>query len=202
MLFVKILFVLASYLVGSLNSAIIVGRLMGLGDIRKKGSHNAGTTNMLRVGGKKAAVFTFSGDILKGVLVVLAAKLCREQIGDIAFYLSCFAVILGHNFPIYFGFKGGKGIATSAAVMLVLDFPLGIIVVAVAVAVMAISKYVSLGSVTGAVIYPAAVIISGGTAEYIAFAVLTGLLAVIRHRTNIVRLINGTENKLSKNKKG
>ncbi len=201
MLFVKILFVLASYLAGSLNSAIIVGRLMGLGDIREKGSRNAGTTNMLRVGGKKAAAFTFSGDILKGVIVVIAAKLFREQIGDVAFYLSCFAVILGHNFPIYFGFKGGKGIATSAAVMLILDFPLGIIVAAAAVAVMAVSKYVSLGSVTGAVLYPVAVIISGGGAEYIAFAALTGVLAVIRHRTNIVRLINGTENKLSKNKK-
>ncbi len=198
MLFVKILFVAAAYLIGSINSAIIVGRLMGLGDIREKGSHNAGSTNMLRVGGKKAAAFTFSGDILKGIIVVVAAKIFREQIGNVAFYLSCFAVIVGHNFPIFFGFRGGKGVATSAAVMIILDFPIGISIVLISLAVMAISKYVSLGSIAGAVIYPIAVAIFRSEPEYTVFAVLVGLLALIRHRANIKRLINGTENKLSK----
>ena len=198
MLFVKILFVAAAYLIGSINSAIIVGRLMGLGDIREKGSHNAGSTNMLRVGGKKAAAFTFSGDILKGIIVVVAAKIFREQIGNVAFYLSCLAVIVGHNFPIFFGFRGGKGVATSAAVMIILDFPIGISIVLISLAVMAISKYVSLGSIAGAVIYPIAVTIFRSEPEYTVFAVLVGLLALIRHRANIKRLINGTENKLSK----
>lgn len=198
MLFVKILFVAAAYLIGSINSAIIVGRLMGLGDIREKGSHNAGSTNMLRVGGKKAAAFTFSGDILKGIIVVVAAKIFREQIGNVAFYLSCLAVIVGHNFPIFFGFRGGKGVATSAAVMIILDFPIGISIVLISLAVMAISKYVSLGSIAGAVIYPIAVAIFRSEPEYTVFAVLVGLLALIRHRANIKRLINGTENKLSK----
>ncbi len=198
MLFVKILFVAAAYLIGSINSAIIVGRLMGLGDIREKGSHNAGSTNMLRVGGKKAAAFTFSGDILKGIIVVAAAKIFREQIGNVAFYLSCLAVIVGHNFPIFFGFRGGKGVATSAAVMIILDFPIGISIVLISLAVMAISKYVSLGSIAGAVIYPIAVAIFRSEPEYTVFAVLVGLLALIRHRANIKRLINGTENKLSK----
>ena len=198
MLFVKILFVAAAYLIGSINSAIIVGRLMGLGDIREKGSHNAGSTNMLRVGGKKAAAFTFSGDILKGIIVVAAAKIFREQIGNVAFYLSCLAVIVGHNFPIFFGFRGGKCVATSAAVMIILDFPIGISIVLISLAVMAISKYVSLGSIAGAVIYPIAVAIFRSEPEYTVFAVLVGLLALIRHRANIKRLINGTENKLSK----
>ena len=198
MLFVKILFVAAAYLIGSINSAIIVGRLMGLGDIREKGSHNAGSTNMLRVGGKKAAAFTFSGDILKGIIVVVAAKIFREQIGNVALYLSCLAVIVGHNFPIFFGFRGGKGVATSAAVMIILDFPIGISIVLISLAVMAISKYVSLGSIAGAVIYPIAVTIFRSEPEYTVFAVLVGLLALIRHRANIKRLINGTENKLSK----
>lgn len=198
MLFVKILFVAAAYLIGSINSAIIVGRLMGLGDIREKGSHNAGSTNMLRVGGKKAAAFTFSGDILKGIIVVVAAKIFREQIGNVAFYLTCLAVIVGHNFPIFFGFRGGKGVATSAAVMIILDFPIGISIVLISLAVMAISKYVSLGSIAGAVIYPIAVAIFRSEPEYTVFAVLVGLLALIRHRANIKRLINGTENKLSK----
>ncbi len=198
MLFVKILFVAAAYLIGSINSAIIVGRLMGLGDIREKGSHNAGSTNMLRVGGKKAAAFTFSGDILKGIIVVAAAKIFREQIGNVALYLSCLAVIVGHNFPIFFGFRGGKGVATSAAVMIILDFPIGISIVLISLAVMAISKYVSLGSIAGAVIYPIAVAIFRSEPEYTVFAVLVGLLALIRHRANIKRLINGTENKLSK----
>ncbi len=198
MLFVKILFVAAAYLIGSINSAIIVGRLMGLGDIREKGSHNAGSTNMLRVGGKKAAAFTFSGDILKGIIVVVAAKIFREQIGNVALYLSCLAVIVGHNFPIFFGFRGGKGVATSAAVMIILDFPIGISIVLISLAVMAISKYVSLGSIAGAVIYPIAVAIFRSEPEYTVFAVLVGLLALIRHRANIKRLINGTENKLSK----
>lgn len=198
MLFVKILFVAAAYLIGSINSAIIVGRLMGYGDIREKGSHNAGSTNMLRVGGKKAAALTFSGDILKGIIVVAAAKMFREQIGSIAFYLSCLAVIVGHNFPIFFGFRGGKGVATSAAVMIILDFPIGISVVLISVAVMVLSKYVSLGSIMGAVIYPLAVIIFRNEIEYAVFAALVGVLALIRHRTNIKRLLNGTENKLSK----
>ena len=198
MLFVKILFVAAAYLIGSINSAIIVGRLMGLGDIREKGSHNAGSTNMLRVGGKKAAAFTFSGDILKGIIVVVAAKIFREQLGNVAFYLSCLAVIVGHNFPIFFGFRGGKGVATSAAVMIILDFPIGISIVLISLAVMAISKYVSLGSIAGAVIYPIAVAMFRSEPEYTVFAVLVGLLALIRHRANIKRLINGTENKLSK----
>ena len=198
MLFVKILFVASAYLIGSINSAIIVGRLMGLGDIREKGSHNAGSTNMLRVGGKKAAAFTFSGDILKGIIVVVAAKIFREQIGNVALYLSCLAVIVGHNFPIFFGFRGGKGVATSAAVMIILDFPIGISIVLISLAVMAISKYVSLGSIAGAVIYPIAVAIFRSEPEYTVFAVLVGLLALIRHRANIKRLINGTENKLSK----
>ena len=198
MLFVKILFVAAAYLIGSINSAIIVGRLMGLGDIREKGSHNAGSTNMLRVGGKKAAAFTFSGDILKGIIVVVAAKIFREQIGNVAFYLSCLAGIVGHTFPIFFGFRVGKGVATSAAVMIILDFPIGISIVLISLAVMAISKYVSLGSIAGAVIYPIAVAIFRSEPEYTVFAVLVGLLALIRHRANIKRLINGTENKLSK----
>lgn len=198
MLFVKILFVVAAYLIGSINSAIIVGRLMGYGDIREKGSHNAGSTNMLRVGGKKAAALTFSGDILKGIIVVAAAKVFREQIGSIAFYLSCLAVIVGHNFPIFFGFRGGKGVATSAAVMIIIDFPIGISVVLISVAVMVLSKYVSLGSIAGAVIYPLAVIIFRNEIEYAVFAALVGVLALIRHRTNIKRLLNGTENKLSK----
>ena len=153
---------------------------------------------MLRVGGKKAAAFTFSGDILKGIIVVVAAKIFREQIGNVAFYLSCFAVIVGHNFPIFFGFRGGKGVATSAAVMIILDFPIGISIVLISLAVMAISKYVSLGSIAGAVIYPIAVAIFRSEPEYTVFAVLVGLLALIRHRANIKRLINGTENKLSK----
>lgn len=201
MLLFKILFVVAAYLIGSLNSAIIVGRLMGLGDIRKKGSRNAGTTNMLRVGGKKAAALTFSGDILKGIIVVAMAKIFKEQLGEVAFYVACFAVILGHNYPIYFGFRGGKGVATSAVVMLMLDFPIGIAVVTVSLAVMAITKYVSLGSLTGALLYPIAVALLDSGMEYAIFAIAVGVLAIFRHRTNITRLACGTENKLSFGKK-
>lgn len=191
----------AAYLLGSINSSIIVGRLFGLEDIRKHGSGNAGATNTLRTLGKKAAALTVLGDALKGILAILLARIVGGA--DVCMYAAGLCVVLGHNFPIYFGFKGGKGILTSAAVIFMLDWRIGLAVLVISLAVMAVSKYVSLGSITGAVLFPVAVfVLHRGDYIFFVFAVIMGLLAVIRHRQNIKRLISGTENKLGSKKAG
>ncbi len=190
-----------AYLLGSINSSIIVGKLFGIKDIRKHGSGNAGATNTLRTLGKRAALFTVLGDALKGVLAILVSYLIGD--GELCTYAAGLGVVLGHNFPVFFGFKGGKGILTSIAVIYMVDWRIGIILTVISIGIMAISKYVSLGSVIGAILYPVlTVIFHLGNLSMIIFAVIMGALAVIRHRANIKRLLSGTENKLGATKTG
>lgn len=188
-----------SYLIGSLNTAVLLSYVLGK-DVRSQGSGNAGATNTLRVFGKGAAAIVVAGDALKGVLAVLIARLISNLLsaGDVPIYLAGLCVVLGHNFPVYFGFKGGKGIMTSAAVIFVLDWRIGLAVLVFAIAIMAISRYVSLGSCCAAVAFPmfTAVLHPDGV-YFICLAILMGALALFMHRTNIVRLIRGTESKLS-----
>lgn len=196
-----------AYLIGSINSSILISKAVTGKDIRTSGSGNAGATNMLRTMGKKYAVITLVIDILKGVVALLLAKLAIN-LGAFtsATYIAGVAVVLGHNFPVFFGFKGGKGVATSLGVVLLLDWKIGLITLVVALAVMAISKYVSLGSITAAVIFMVLQIVamavtdSFDIARLICVLILGGLL-IIRHRANIARLANGTENKLGAKKK-
>ena len=196
-----------SYLIGSINSSILISKAVTGKDIRTSGSGNAGATNMLRTMGKKYAVITLVIDILKGVVALLLAKLAIN-LGAYtsATYIAGVAVVLGHNFPVFFGFKGGKGVATSLGVVLLLDWKIGLITLVVALAIMAISKYVSLGSITAAVVFMVLQVIamavtdSFDIARLICVLILGGLL-IIRHRANIVRLANGTENKLGAKKK-
>ncbi len=210
---VLIVTALVAYLIGSLNASIIISNLKG-SDIRKHGSGNAGATNMLRTYGKKLAVLALLFDAFKGVVAVwiVNAVLKYAQISaanEIYHYLRCFAglfVVIGHNFPVFFNFKGGKGIATSAAVIFMLDWRVGLIVLLAALGTMAISKYVSLGSIVGAFAFPTFIAIFTFVIDkdynWIVFvtSLIMCALAVWRHRTNIVRLANGTESKLGKKK--
>lgn len=195
----------AAYLLGSVNSSILVGRVFGVKDIRQHGSGNAGATNTLRTIGKKAAMLVFAGDVLKGVAAVLLARLIvfiLHTDATMAVLAAALMVVVGHDYPIYFGFKGGKGIATSAAVIFMTKPLLGLIVLAVAILMMLITRYVSLGSVAASVAFPiAAAILYPKDIFYLIFAIALCLLAVYRHKANIKRLVKGTESKLGAKKK-
>lgn len=194
------------YLFGSISSSIIVGRCFGLKDIRKHGSGNAGTTNALRVLGKKGGLFTLLGDILKTVIAVLIAKFLAKYIengyvAQLSVYISCFCTALGHNYPIFFKFKGGKGVLTSAVIIIMISPVIGSVTVACAIAVMALTRYVSLGSMTGGAVYPLWIILYYTTdVTKIIFACVLGAMLIIKHSSNITRLLSGTENKLGAKK--
>lgn len=194
---------IVAYLIGSVSSAIIVGRVMTGEDIRKKGSGNAGATNTLRTLGKKAAAIVTVCDCLKAVVAILIAKLVAYLAGmdgyfsDVAVYTAGIGAVLGHNFPVYFGFKGGKGVLVSMVAMLFADWRIGLAVMIAAILIMAVTRYVSLGSVLGAVLLVVlALIFRLGDTPYIVFCVICAALAVFMHRSNIKRLLSGTENKL------
>ena len=199
------IFAVIAYLLGSINSSILIGRLFGVKDIRKHGSGNAGATNTLRTIGKKAAILALIGDALKGVIAILLTRLVLGMFieGDllrIAQYVSGVAAVLGHNFPIFFQFKGGKGIVTTAAVGAMMNPFMALVVIAIGVGTIIISKYVSLGSVTAMISYPILVAVTGGDAPYILFSTVLMLLAVIKHRANIKRLIKHEESKITSKK--
>ena len=149
---------IVSYLIGSVNFSILLSKMLSGKDIRESGSGNAGATNMLRTYGKKMGVITLLLDVLKGIVVILLSRLVKniagtDEIYPVISYIAGVCVILGHNFPLYFGFKGGKGVATSLGVVLMLDWKVGLIVAVVAIAVMAVTRYVSLGSILGGAMY-------------------------------------------------
>lgn len=196
------------YLLGSLNTSLIVGKFYST-DVRKHGSGNAGMTNTLRTLGKAAAVMVIVGDILKGVLSYLignllissipsAAALDLAGIGGMA---AGIAAIAGHNWPVYFGFKGGKGILTSFAVVMMMDWKLGLILLGIFAVTVAITRYVSLGSIIASIAFPIAAFIKGNGPVFIIFSTLIAVLAVARHNANIKRLFSGSESKLGEKKK-
>ncbi len=180
-----------AYLCGSVSSAIIVCRVMGLEDPRSQGSGNPGATNVMRIGGKKAAAITLLGDALKGFIPVLAAKL----LGVDSLILSCvvMAAFLGHLYPIFFGFKGGKGVATSFGVTLGVTWLLGIIVSGTWLLVYKIGKISSLSALVAAVLTPVYVWFIVGDIYLVITFVLISMILLWRHRSNIQRLISGEE---------
>ncbi len=195
-----------SYLLGSINTSIIISKLLGHDDIRQKGSGNAGATNTLRVMGKKAAVLVVIGDALKGILAVLFSKIISQHLFSLSnhsysVYTAAVFVVIGHLYPVYFGFKGGKGIMTSIAVIFVLDWHIGLILLGLFIVLLICFNYVSLASCLCALVYPILVLwMYRGDAAFLISSVIVALLAIFKHRTNIVRLLNGTESKLFKNK--
>ena len=200
-----------SYLLGSLNISIIIGKIKG-DDIRNHGSGNAGATNSLRTYGKKVAGLVLLGDFLKAVVSVLLGGLIAKLSGleefgyNLSKYASALGAVLGHNYPLYFGFKGGKGIITSVGSIFMLDPLAGLVILVSGVLVIALTRFVSLGSIVGAIMYPVFVISTniGKKGEsvpyYIALSVIMATLAVYRHRANIKRLVQGNESKLGQKK--
>ncbi len=192
-----------AYLLGSVNTAIILSKIKGK-DIRKEGSGNAGATNTLRVMGKKAAALVALFDGLKGVIAILVANLLcmlsgiKAEDANAAVYFSALFVMLGHIYPLYFGFRGGKGVMTTIAVIFMLDWRIGIILFACCILIMLTTKYVSLGSCIGAAGFPILVaILHTKDVLFIVVSAIIGILAIFKHRTNIVRLVKGTESKLN-----
>ncbi len=193
----KLFTLLIAYLLGSINTSIIASKLMIGDDIRNHGSGNAGATNALRTLGKKGAIIVVLGDVLKAVAAILIAKLILNN-DPSAIYISGIGAVLGHNFPLYFKFKGGKGIVVSTTVMLFADLAIGLVVIVIALTIMTITRYVSLGSILGALLFAVlSIIFKAGNADFIVFALMIALLAIYMHKSNIARLISGTENKLS-----
>ena len=198
MLITTIVAALAGYLLGSLNSSLIVGKFYGV-DVRQHGSGNAGTTNTLRTLGKKAALFVLLGDILKGILAYTAGYyICGGHFGGM---LGGTAAILGHVWPVFFGFKGGKGVLTSLAVLIMIDWPIALSLLGVFIIILLLTRYVSLGSIIAAFLFPTAAIIVGRSTETIIFSTIIAVLIIMKHHSNIKRLFEGTESKFSFKKK-
>lgn len=190
-----ILTVLFGYLLGSISTGVVLSKLFAKTDIRTQGSGNAGTTNMLRILGRKMALLTFVGDMLKGIIAVFIGKALVG--GDLGGVLGVVGAVLGHYYPLYFGFKGGKGIATSFGSLLFV-FPIqALIAFTVFLILVAVTHYVSVGSVAAAITLPLLVVLT--TPYNLAVYVLVcgiGISVIWRHRANIVRLIQHKENKL------
>lgn len=221
-----ILTMVISYLLGSCNSAIITVKLLKHEDIREHGSKNAGLTNTLRCYGKIPALFTLIGDLSKGIIAVLLSLLAFKLImGGDCFdtavlpsvidektvgYLSGIFSILGHIFPLYYGFKGGKGILVSCSILIVIDPLTFVIIIPFFALVLFITRYVSVASISAAVFYPILTFILHYFAEglpmnlciaHVILVACTSVLLIYMHRANIKRLREGTENKFSFGKK-
>ena len=182
-----------AYLLGSISFGILLTRNTGK-DIRREGSGNTGATNALRVFGMRTGLLTFICDILKAVAAVLIGKAIAGEYGGM---LAGLCVIIGHNWPVFFGFKGGKGISCSCAV-LVLNFPLpGAIAIVLCLIVIALTRYISLGSMVMLTSYAILLCFMKSFWPYGVWAIVLAILAIARHHGNIRRLLNGTENKLS-----
>ena len=206
-LWIPVAVVLTSYLIGSLSFAVIVSRLMGLSDPRSYGSKNPGATNVLRSGSKKAAILTLLLDAAKGWLpVALVLTYGPEHgLGAGVAALAGLAAFLGHLYPVFFGFVGGKGVATAVGVVVGVNGPLALATVLTFAIVVYFSRYVSLASMVAAVFAPAFYLFGTGVAwqatatEVLSLSVMA-LLLVWRHRENINRLLAGTESKLGQKK--
>ncbi len=201
-----IVIAIVAYLIGSISFSVILSKKMAGFDVRQKGSGNAGSTNVLRTVGKKAAILTLICDILKGVVAILIAVLIGNIAKDVdkAFLvqIAAIAVVIGHTFPIFFGFKGGKGVATSLGVLLIINWQIGVICLVFALVIMALTRMVSAGSVTAAILYPVLTLFIGKeyyivSGNYFIFSVIMALIIAFNHRSNISRILNGTENKIS-----
>jgi len=191
---IKYVFVsVLAYLLGNFATAYLVSKAFAKIDIRNYGSGNAGSTNVLRVLGAKPAAITFAGDALKGAVAVLLGGYLAGSWGQV---LAGVFVVIGHNWPIVLKYKGGKGIATTIGLMIPIDPIMVAIIVAVGVVTIAITRYVSLASISGMIIFPVAMILTRKPAEYIAMSIILSVMALYRHKDNIQRLIKGKESKI------
>jgi glycerol-3-phosphate acyltransferase PlsY len=184
----------SAYLLGSISTAIIVCKVMGLGDPREGGSGNPGATNVLRIGGekgKKAAAITLFGDTLKGLVPVLIAHWL--EFSTLAIILAGFAAFIGHLYPVFFQFKGGKGVATMLGVMFGLSLPIGLAVAGTWLFVAKVLKISSLSALIATILAPIYIWFLSGLQEWVWVTAVMTLILFWRHRTNIQRLLSGEE---------
>lgn len=214
MIFLYIIMGVIAYLIGSINASVILSKKIAGFDVREKGSGNAGTTNVLRSVGKGAAALTLICDILKGVVAIgiaIALGTIEGVNKELLVQIAGIAVVVGHTFPIFFQFKGGKGVATSLGIILMSNWQIGLICLVFALALMILTRMVSLGSCAAAVLFPVLTlfinehytVLSEGKSGnvYLIYSIILALIVLYNHRTNIGRILNGTENKLSFKKK-
>ena len=208
---VYIIIAIIAYLIGSINVSVIISKKIAGFDVREKGSGNAGTTNMLRSVGKLAAVITLICDILKGVIAIVISiiigKIGKGLNTELLLQIAGIAVVLGHTFPVFFGFKGGKGVATSLGILLMSNWQIGLICLVFALVLIVLTRMVSLGSCTAAILFPVltlfidehyTVLNNDKTGKaYFLYSIILAVIVLYNHRTNIKRILEGTENKIS-----
>ncbi len=197
-----LIIIIIAYLLGNISTSYIVAKKLAGVDIRTQGSGNAGSTNVLRTLGKKAGAFTFVGDVLKGFIAVWIAKIIAYVLHidvTICAYLAVVAVVLGHNYPVFLGFKGGKGVATSLGSMLAMNPVTALTCLGFFIIIVALTKYVSLGSILGIGLSPILMIINHNLKGVWVTLFLT-ISVAYTHKENIKRLLNGTERKIGEKK--
>ena len=208
-----IIVAIIAYLIGSISFSVLISKKMAGFDVREKGSGNAGTTNVLRAVGTKAAVITLVCDVLKGVIAVIIATIAGIIVKNVdralLVQIAGILVIVGHTFPVFFGFKGGKGVATSLGVLLTTNWQIGLICLIFGVVIIAITQMVSVGSIGAAILFPVLTLFMGEHfiveatgIKYLVFSLIVAGFVIFNHRENIKRIMNGTENKLSFKKEG
>ena len=195
-----------AYAIGSINFSVIFSRKFANIDIREKGSGNAGTTNMLRTVGKKAAILTLVCDILKGIVSILIAllvgKIAKDVDNALLVQIAGIFVVLGHTFPIFFEFRGGKGIATSLGVIMIINWQIGLICLTFALVLIAFTRMVSIGSVISAILFPILTLFIGKEffiieGNYFIFSIILAIIVIFNHRENVKRILSGNESKIS-----
>jgi glycerol-3-phosphate acyltransferase PlsY len=200
MLFKVILSVVIGYLLGSLNASLIIGKIFYKKDVRELGSGNAGATNTLRTLGKSAAAAVLAIDFLKGILACYIGGITAgyiENYGWAGMYLAGLAAIAGHNWPVFYGFKGGKGVLTTFAVILYISPLPALICLGIFIIVVALTGFVSLGSLIAAISWPVISLFFDLPVLMLVIALVMVVLIIFRHKDNIIRLFNGTEKKIS-----
>ena len=208
---IYVIMAIIAYLIGSVNFSVIFSKKFAGFDVREKGSGNAGSTNMLRSVGKKAAALTLICDVLKGVVAIVIAIILGNIIQDsnkeLLLQIAGIAVVLGHTFPLFFQFKGGKGVATSLGILLMSNWQIGLICLVFALVLMALTRMVSLGSCAAAVLFPVltlfindhyTVLTEGKPGStYLVYSIIMAVIVLFNHKKKKKRILNGTENKLS-----
>ncbi len=201
-----IVIAIIAYAIGSINFSVIISRKIAGFDIREKGSGNAGSTNMLRSVGKKAALITLGCDILKGIVAILIAIIINMIAEDgtnpaILVQIAALCVVVGHTYPIFFEFRGGKGVATSLGIIILVNWQIGLICLVFALVLIALTRMVSLGSISAAILFavltiflPDHFLVEG---NYIIFGILLATLVIFNHRTNIKRIMEGNESRIN-----
>lgn len=198
MTLLDIALIVLAYLLGSVSAAIITCKLMGLPDPRSEGSKNPGATNVLRIGNKKAAAITLFGDFLKGLIPVLIGRLLEAE--PLVLALIAMAAFLGHLYPLFFGFKGGKGVATALGVILGLSWQVALAALLTWLIMAKVFKISSLSALTAAVLTPLYCWLLTPQLEYMVMLSVMSLLLIWRHRSNIQNLVSGKEGKIGKKK--